>query len=519
MNYLQFGLKFLDPYLEDLPDKGVYLFSETNTNIRFSFFYHILRYHLRLGKSCLYLTSFSLAEKNDIVKKKVMALNDYENLTILETPSYLRQLIHNPTDLYKVVNDLKIYIEALSPSLILIENIELLLSENNVSLDSNLFSLIVEFTTKRKTTVIIDTSTLNDKNKMILQNFANAIFKVADIRKNENFQLILEKGKNQRDKLNIGFTHDAEYDIIPPVARNTDFYSLNECKQLIIPKDSHIYENMFSEIFKHKIAIDYYQTVEELKELWIDRKYSIIFIPAYTETINGWQALTNIRRLFPFVKIILTGSIHTPAYQKIRAIKMGADRFIHYPYNKEKMTELLKEMYQYEEKDFLRFSQHKILYVSDGLLKNYASLTIINDSLQRFLKEYAYNILSEGLSMNLFKLYMYHDISEILDDFIKISPKLLFASTYFIEEKPAILLIYNNLSEHEIKYIRNNVEHYLREIYSSGYDLSIFDDNQNTDKKVTKAQNNAFIKIIKTLDYPIDEADIDFVFDWIYSYV
>ena len=150
MKTLKFGLNFIDGYLADLPVQSVYLFSEEGSINRFSFFYHLLSYHLSVGDSCLYLTSLSLARENEIVRKKIINLEQYDNLTILEIPGYLKQLINNSTDLYKVVNDLKIYIETLDTSIILIENIELLFSENNISLNSTLFSLIIDFTSKRK---------------------------------------------------------------------------------------------------------------------------------------------------------------------------------------------------------------------------------------------------------------------------------------------------------------------------------------------------------------------------------
>ena len=517
MKALRFGLNFVDGYLSDLPDQSVYLFSESGTNIRFSFFYHLLSYHLSLGDSCLYLTSLSLAKENEIVRKKIIDLNQYDNLTILEIPSYLNQLIHNSTDLYKVVNDLKIYIETLGASIILIENIELLLSETNISLNSTLFSLIIDFTSKKDSSVVIDITSLSEKDKLMCQSYANALIKFSGPRKNDNYQLTIEKGKNLRDKIAIAFSLDSEYKITPPVARNTNFYILNECKQLVVPTEAKVYESMLLSIFKHKLQVVYYTKIDELFTLPIDKKYSVIFIPAWTEVIDGWKALASVRKQLPFVKIIFTGSIHTPAHQKIRSIQMGADRFIDYPYTHESISTLIKEIYQYEEKDYEKFSQHKILYVNDDLLKNYSSLTIINDSLLRFIKEYAYNIMNEGFSMNLFKLYLNKDISDVLDDLIKINANLVFASTYFISEKPALLLIYNNLNENQIKYIISQVRNYLEDIANAGLELIVSEDI--TDDSQTEGnyqKQNYSRRAIRTINYPLDEADIDYIFDWIY---
>ena len=517
MKTLKFGLSFIDAYLTDLPEQSVYLFSESGTQNRFSFFYHLLSYHLSLGDSCLYLTNLSIARESEIIQKKIMRLNQYEDLTILEIPNYLKQLINNSTDLYKVVNDLKIYIETLDVSVILIENIELLLSENNISLNSTLFSLIIDFTSKRKSSLVIDITNLPEKDKMMCQNYANAIFRFSEPKNCDNFQVIIEKGKNQRDKVAIAFSIDNDYKITPPIARNTNFYTLNECKQLVAPKDAAPFEDMFLNLFKHKMSIIYYSEIEELGSLPIDKKYSVIFIPAWTSTINGWKALPYVRDLFPFVKIIFTGSIHTPAHQKIRAMRMGADRFVYYPYDQESIANLLKEIYQYEEKDYEKFSQHKILYVNDGLLKNYASLTIINDSLLRFIKEFAHNILNDGLSMNLFKFYLNKDITDVIDDFIKINPNLVFATTYFISEKPALLLIYKNLSENQIKYIINQIKNYLEDISNSGLEL-IISEESSIDKKTNaiSQSDHSTQKNVRTINYPLDEADIDYIFDWIF---
>ncbi|MCL1826629.1 MAG: hypothetical protein FWG20_01180 [Candidatus Cloacimonetes bacterium] len=517
MKKFRFGVGFIDSYLNDLPEAGVYLFTESKTNIRHSFFHHFLSYHLSLDYSCLFVTGFSLAYENEIARKKLLTLNKYDNLTILETPSYLRQLINNSADLYKVINDLKLYIEALNPTVILIENIELLLSENNISLDSNLISLIVEFTNKRKVSVLMDISTLNEKNKMICQSFANALFKYVKSGKNDNYQLIVEKGKNLQKKQSITFTLDSDWTIIPPNARNTNFFTLYECKHLVMPQDSHEYAVMFAEIFKRDVPILYYGTIDDLESMDIDKKHSIIFIPAWTQSINGWQALPFIRQKFPYVKIIFSGSIHTPAYQKIRAIKMGADRFVEYPFVQEKVSYVMSELYEIEEKDRFKFSQHQISYVNDDLLNKYANMTIINDSLFRFIKEYAYNALLEGMSMSLFKFYMYKDITEVLGNFVCLNPKLIFISSYFVEEKPSVLMIYHNLAEPDTKQICTQLSALLANLEDYKYDTSETDDDPSNDKEYSSKNN--LNSMVRSINYPLDEADLDYIFDWISEYV
>jgi len=520
MKKLKFGISFLDAYLNDLPESGIYFFSESKTNIRFSFFYNFLKYHLSSGKSCLYLTSFSLAYENEVVRKKILQLNNYDNLTILEIPTYLKQLVNNTKDLYKVINDLKIYIEKLNPAIILIENIELLLSDTNVSLDNTLFSLIMDSVSIRQVSMIIDISSLNDKNKMICQNFATAIFKFSLSKKNTNYLLKIEKGKNLRNKQSVTLSLDEDHDIIPPITRNTNFFTLHECKLIVMPKDSYEYDTMFTDIFNRQIPIIYYDNIDDLRLLHINKKYSIIFIPTNTSKINGWKALSLIRKEYPFTKVILTGSIYTPVHQKIRAIKMGADRFLEYPFNKEKIGDVVSSMYQNEERERFKFAQHKIYYMNENILKNYTSLTIINDSLFRMLKDYAYNMINDGMSMNLYKFYMYKDVSDVLDDFKKINNKLVFISYYYIEENPALLMIYSNVNDNEKKYIKSQLEFFLEDVNNYQIELDVADNiTWEKGKESSKTNDKAHQKKVHTVNYPLDEADMDYISEWIYQYV
>ena len=519
---LQFGLNFLDPHFKELPSCGIYLFIEDKTTVRFSFIYHLLCQNISVKNSCLYITNNELSRESEIIHKKIMKLNKHELfLTMLETPMYIKELINDTIFLQRVLDDLKKYVDAVRPSLIVLECIDLLLNNDVEVSDFSFLSQILNFFSELNVAVVIDISELDQKDKYFCEKYASGVFEFSKPDKKENYQLKTSKCKNLKGELVFMFTVDASLNIISPLFKNTVITALHDCKQVVMISEFRIYEQYFVEIFGHSMEFRYYNSLQNLIRLIdtkIDNKYTLIIIPAFASEVCGWQILSEVRRAYPFSRILFTDSENISPHQKVKAIKLGACRFIDYPFDKAGLYRILCEMYQYEGDEKDKYLQHKILYVNEDFLKGQKSKVLFKSSLASYIKEYAFNFISKGLSMHFYKLYTNKNSYNDLLDIIKISPQLIFISSYFIGERQAVLMIYKNLYINQLKSFTQQIALALKRMNQAtenSKSTSLLDKLSKNILSNQDAEKNE----IKCINYPLDETDIDNILEWIYHSV
>ena len=502
MGILKFGINFIDSHLHELPSKGVFLFSEENRNVRFSFLYHLLNYNLSINNSCLYLTSLELKEESETARKKIISLSKFESLTILEIPLYLKQFISESIDLYHVLDDLKVYIDSLNPSVIILENIELFTSGEKENVDAVYLTQIMNFFLKQGAIVIIDISNLPQRSKAVCERFASGVFDFLSPNANDNYQLVLRKCKNLKNELSLAFMNDASYNIITPIFKSSVNIAFHECKQIYMVSEFRAYETSFSEIFNQQVDFFYYDSFQALKDYKLNNKYTLVFLPQVVGSDSGWQMISWLQRNAPFCKVLFTDSENLPAHQKKRAIRMGAVKFLNYPFSRLDLQNAVAEIYRYKELEQEKYLQHKILHVEDNFLKSYKSKIIFKNSLSRFIKEYSFSLINEGYYMHFFKLFANEITNEELQDLVKLNLHLVFVSSYFVGGKDVILLAYKNLNDSQFKTVKNKLSFYA----NRSYNVSQLDFN-------AQSQNSGGLE---SINYPLQETDIDFILEWMY---
>ena|GEM_PF-2249147 len=515
MKTFRFGIDFIDEQLGNMENKGVYFFNEPKGFVRYSFIYHLLNYYQNFKTPCLYLTGFEMSFHNYYIQKKIDELKFSEHLTILEIPLYIKELSSEINDFTSVLNDFEMYIKTLNPEVIVIQNIEYFLKEKDKKTETSFITSLLQILQKYNVIVIIDISNYSIKSKQEYNVFVNGTFEFVHLGKNNNYQLSYADIKGNKDIFSIVFSYDTDFNITTPMFKNTYDHDIENCKCVIIMEDFKPYTELFKEILEHDVEYLYFNNMESLINLKIDSKHSLILLPSLHNEFMGWSAIPIVRNRFPHSKIILSGSIHISAAQKVRTIRLGADKFLILPCTLEELRDAMFEIYEFEEKEPQKFSIHKVFYASAELLKGYKSKNILRKSLSRFIKEYSFDLILKGMSLNIFKAYLKTDIVDF-SNFIAENPQLLFLSIYTINQKPAVLIIYTNLALNQYPLIHKNIAKNLKSYIDpksahTAKTTSLFEKATMSLTKKDHTENS-----IKNNNYPLDESDIDVILDWIY---
>jgi CheY-like chemotaxis protein len=377
-------------------------------------------------------------------------------------------------------------------------------SKVDQTMNMTLLSQLLNFLYSKKTTVIIDVSKLESHEVQICEKYSFGMFEFRHSEINENHEVILKNCKAVRDNLSIAFSLDVHGNITFPKSKNVASMTLHECKQVVM---QHIYkpsEKLFSDIFTSKLEFIYYENILDISDMKIDPKYSMIVISAFTKDINGWQILPQVRRNFPFNKILFVGSTFVPAHQKVRAIKLGADKFLSLPIKSEELRQVLTEMYHYEDDENSKHLHHKILLVTSDIIKANKPVVIYKNTLFRFIKDFAFNMVKKGETIHFYKIYTQKNQLSELDESIKNIQNLVFISSFFTDNKQALFLIFKSLTDKEIKTIDESLE-VIR--HGGAY---------RTKDAMSMLNKEVLAHDVKKIAYPLDETNIDNVLEWVY---
>ena len=516
MKHLHFGIKFIDDHLKNFEDKGIYLFYEEGSFLRYSFIYHLLSNEINSNVSCLYITSLDLALEDDHIRSKINDLNRYDYLTILEIPTYVRDIINDIDDLKNILSDLEIFIRSVNPAVIIVQNLEYLVSSSNPQTSSSFIPTILNHFKRYSATVIIDITNFNKTNKPDYQKFGIGTFEIYGLNKNNNYQLSYKPSNTEVEPFSLIFTYDAEKNITIPFYKNSSNITLESCKNIVLMKEFHIYKDFFVQAFNHPLNFIFFSSMEDIFSKRIDPKHTLIFIPSYFNDFNGWSIIQSLRSKFPQIKILLSGSANIRASQKARSIRLGADKYIVFPCSTESFKEALYELYQEDDNNQQRHLTHKIIYASEEFLKGFKSSTILRKPLSRYIKEFASTMVNQGFSLHFYKIIL---SSEELDfsELQNISKNMVFYGSFLYNSKFSVLLIFQRLTYKQQKNIKEEI-------------LQILQPYENEKNRVVEKKKNLFGRLISKLPkkekkvsslneihYPIDKPDIDLVIDWIYN--
>ena len=92
MAKIKFGVNFIDKYFEDQTENKVYLLSEQNSFIRYSFLYGLIEQNLMLNYECIYFISDDNSLEKMMIKNKINALSKYDKMNIIETLPIVKKL-------------------------------------------------------------------------------------------------------------------------------------------------------------------------------------------------------------------------------------------------------------------------------------------------------------------------------------------------------------------------------------------------------------------------------------------
>ena len=501
---LKFGINFVDRKIDLLPENGIYLFSDESLYLKSYFVYSLIQCNVLRNNSCLYITNYPLMDNNDILKKKFMEMSDYDHLSILEIPLFIRDCANNPNDTKNYIDDLNVYVDSIKPDIIIIQNIELFLCDESKKINTTSLSKFMNYFHKLGITIIIDVSNFEKKDYLICEKFTIGVFEFYADEKNDNHRLDIMFPRNVMDNLSIIFSIDVDDTIIVPRSKNISSITLGECKQIVMQPPLQHYENVISEIFSHDIEFLYYDSYEQLQELKFDSKLSLIIITTHTNNVNGALLISWVRKNYPLIKIIYTGSIYVPAYQKIRAIKLGADKYLSLPIRNDELKMVLNELYHREFTEESKILQHQILYVKKDFIRSNKFTIIYKNTLFKFIKDYSFTAVKQGDILHFIKFFTKINSFDKLPDVVRNSNNLIFISSYYFENHQALLFIFKDLYTIELDKIINSLK-IITEMYIDENDLGYQDINQQHFDNVQK------------INFPIEQTNIDEILEWVHN--
>jgi len=504
MSVIRFGIDFIDKHIESLVGKGIYFLMEHGTYARSSFIYHILQTHLLLSNSCLYITNFDRIRENDIIKKNLDSFLQFPNLTILEIPLYISEYIKSTADLTKCLDDLKIYVDNINPSLIIIQSVELLLDEGKGSVNKTLLSLFLFFLYNIEATVLIEITDFDQQDLLICEKYLSGIFDLHISETYQNYQLVFKSFKKIKNNSSIVFSLDALCHVIPPIYKISSSISLHDFKQIVLQKSLHEYEPQLLDVFQNRVSILQFETMNDLYSLTIDPRQALFIISSVDETLSGWDLLKWLKMTYPLVRILFAGSQFLPIYQKVRAQRFGADRFLPLPIKSEELLSILVDMYQHEGDEQLKQFCHKVFHVSDDFIIANKSALIYKDALSRYIKDFAFSMVTVGKTIHFYRFYTPETSVFDFIDTLKSFPNLCFISSFYIENNHLLFLIFKSLTDAE----STNVREYLTR-------FALTEPKNYADKPIVATSNSVWE--LKRFVYPIDSSNIESVMDWIYD--
>jgi len=504
-NVMRFGIEFIDRYVEGLIDNGIYLLKEEGTFAHSSFIYHLLQTNLLLSNSCLYITNLDKIREIDIMKKNLPHLLRFNTLTILEIPVYVSDYIHGTSDLTDCIEDLRIYINNTKPGLIILQNLELLLNEGREAINKTLLSLFLSFLYSLEQTIILDVTNFDLQDMQICEKYLSGIFDLQLSETFQNYQLIFRRFKKIKNNSSIVFSLDSLNRIITPVFRITSSIILHECKQVVMQKVFTEYEYLFLEIFANKIEFLHFETMNDLNSLKISERNALFLISAIDEHLNGWDLIKWLRTTYPLNKILFAGSKYLPTYQKVRARRFGADRFLPRPIVPNDLRRILLEMYQQEDDEQSKQLYHKVLFVSDEFIRVNKPATIYKNALFRHIKDFAFQMVIEGKPIHFYKFHTPETSVYDLIDTLKSFPNVCFISSFYVDNNHLLFLVFKGLNDAET----NNVKEYLTR-------FTLTEPKQYTEKNTPTTTEQEPWKLMR-FAFPLDNTNIDAVLGWIYD--
>ena len=486
MKAIKFGIDFIDNHLLSLPETGIYLFSSSNS-VLFSIFLSKLIQN-NLDRPILFISSLELFFRNTHDFESILALKNHKNMSILEIPLNINEYIVSGADLNHLIDDLDLYIVNLQPKLLVIENFEFLVSKDKGSISWTHVSSFFNYLWSLDIAVILDSTNFDKKALQVCEKYIEGIFEFYTNEASDFYQIVLNKCRAiGNKKLTLSFSLDMDNNVLPPINKNAIAIRFEECKQIVLHSTLAWCESMFSEIFNTSLQFLYFDKESEFTDLPIDYKYSLIILPAHLQGFNGWRALSWVHRNYPFSKILFSGSIHTPASQKVRSIKMGADKFIVYPFDKKQLSTALSSIYIYDAESVGNDLQHTVVHSSGAMVKSYQQ-KIYKNVLLREIKEFAFTLVQQGFTMHFFKVAISPTAVDKMPSDIREHPHFVFASRYFIDNRHTLLMIFTGLNHGENHKIIDRISLIA---------------NVSTNK-------------VESLTFPLDEVNMDLVLDWIY---
>ncbi|MCK9330235.1 MAG: hypothetical protein M0Q94_10215 [Candidatus Cloacimonetes bacterium] len=528
MNTLRFGIYFIDNHLNDLLEQNIYSIYEEIPSVKHIFIKQLIDYNLSTSHSVLYLTNLYDTSSNKVVSqyinidKNIKINKENKNLLILEIPRFLSLIVKDTFDMNHILNDLKIYIDYQKPDLIILQDLHLLFPSTQDELNTTFLSQFLNFINHEPITVLLDLSSLSFKFRNICEKFISASFEIQKSSQNSNYHLSIKKFKNTKQQLPIVFTIDLNQNITPSIFKNKPYVNLNECKHILLKKGFESYESFFQKIISQDIRFSYYDDTATFKQITFNEYNTLVIIPSNVSNLNGWQFISWVRRNYPLCSILMVGSINIPACQKVRAIRIGADKVINFPIIYEELKDAIETIYHSEEIAEDYSIRHNILFINKEFKKYFMTLVVSKNPFIRILKEYVMEILQDGYSLQFFKIKVNVNSLNEINDSIKEDKDIIFISTLIINQAPYIVFIFKNLTFSKIKYFKQqiayNFKQFKKDIPMITNTNNMYNDFINIKKdNLLTQETDVYTDDIFSKNYPFEETDIDNIITWIYE--
>ncbi len=341
----KFGINCIDENLENMGDKGIYVFNSNEERLLTFFSLHFALEGLKNNETCIYITNKqiqSIIEEASFLGINLTAYLAKEQLYLLEIPAETASLYHIANNLSYVLNDLKEYIKEINPGRIIFDSAYPFLSDVFTEESFASFNRFSFFLKNVDSIILLGVLSLTSKIRKELDRISIGTF-------NLNYNLH-DKNKNY---LNYSVSNSdivlfsLNFDLISHKTLRTfeqkqefDKLDLKDLETIYVPDLSDNLVDLLKKNLHYRVQFIVYKSMFDLFGMKISNA-SLVFIPTMLENKNGYDACQQLRVLYPTLKIIFIGGFYTAPNQKVRAIRIGADFFLNYPFIEQNVLNLL----------------------------------------------------------------------------------------------------------------------------------------------------------------------------------
>lgn len=515
------GIQYFDKNLNNLEERQIYLLKSNYSRLIHLFNLHLMFHFLADKQKVLMITSQNpdlLFQEAQFLGYDIQKYLETQFLIMLETPAEMELIISNPNNISLVYDDLTTYINEYKPDLVIFDSLKDFSSHFNQVNTKLIINRLFTYFKDIPSTVMVDYSNLDPECQSQCEKLSNGVFTFKYHFQNPVHSLNYHDFSNNFNHNMLFILESFKYFTYPHIQINTNV-SIHDVDTVFHHPEVQDLNPILNKFLSKQTQYIQYENIDDIEKNVKNEQKTIVFIPSFSKSFNGLEFARKVRNKYINIKIILIDNQLTTPNQKVRSIRLGANRLLSYPYDEKILKEILLNLYpstQVSDSNF-KISIH---YKNNIDLNTDINSNIYYEAVYRVMKEKAQKAIEEAHSLQFFKTPV-NDIEKVnIISFYKQFKQLIALMEFKTKnDMTCLVAVFDNLSEKEIHKVMQSVQisinssnvHFRNNTAAIIKNLLADDNITNNLSMYDEGQNK-----ILYINYPFDNTDIDVVLKRIY---